>query len=461
MFNSQLWFISITSYHMVLDPHEAQPLLAATVKPTALRWWMCFVLSAIAFVQGWVWNTWSPIAPAIQDEFQWSDGTFALLANWGPICYLVAVAPTSWLLDTRGLRLVCLIAAGGVFLGSGLRCFRADDSTLCLVLTHIGQALNGLAGPVAMAAAPVLSATWFPTEQRATATAIMAMANTLGVALAFVVGPALVPSATAPDDVSHRVLVYMWASGAMALATFLCTFFYFPNRPPHAPTVSASSTRVDFLGGMRALASSGQFWIISLSYGIMTGTQTGWGSYLAPNLENFLSSDTAEDTAAWLGFYSSVAGCVGSLVLGRMADLLGGRMKLILIVINIIGTLAFLWFTLICNGTLPASTPGYYASTIIGGLLVASSPPLYYELAVETVYPIAEGLTTGWVTAMNNIACGVFLILPYLPSLGSSWANWAVVAACAFGAISMFFFKENYRRMAVDRTAPALAETLN
>eukprot|EP00048_Salpingoeca_helianthica_P006652 m.101115 g.101115 ORF g.101115 m.101115 type:complete len:65 (-) comp14085_c1_seq4:1356-1550(-) len=54
MFNSQLWFISITSYHMVLDPHEAQPLLAATVKPTALRWWMCFVLSAIAFVQGWV-----------------------------------------------------------------------------------------------------------------------------------------------------------------------------------------------------------------------------------------------------------------------------------------------------------------------------------------------------------------------------------------------------------------------
>jgi nitrate/nitrite transporter NarK len=29
-----------------------------------------------------VWNTWSPIAPAIQTEFGWSDGTFALLANW-------------------------------------------------------------------------------------------------------------------------------------------------------------------------------------------------------------------------------------------------------------------------------------------------------------------------------------------------------------------------------------------
>ncbi len=79
----------------------------------------------------------------------------------GPICYLLAVVPTSWLLDTRGLRLVCLLAAGGVFLGCALRCFRADNSTLCLVLAHVGQALNGLAGPVAMAAAPVLSATWW------------------------------------------------------------------------------------------------------------------------------------------------------------------------------------------------------------------------------------------------------------------------------------------------------------
>ena len=120
------------------------------------------------------------------------------LFHQGPICYFVAVFPTAWLLDTRGLRLVCLLGAGLVFAGSGLRCITTSGMA-CTVLAHVGQALNGLAGPVAMAAAPVLSATWFPVRERTTATAIMSMANNLGVALSFVLGPKTVPET---DDTS-------------------------------------------------------------------------------------------------------------------------------------------------------------------------------------------------------------------------------------------------------------------
>jgi hypothetical protein len=66
---------------------ENSPLLAGAIEATPLRWWMCFVLSAIAFEQGWIWNTWGPIGPVVQDNLQWSDGTFALLANWvRPAC---------------------------------------------------------------------------------------------------------------------------------------------------------------------------------------------------------------------------------------------------------------------------------------------------------------------------------------------------------------------------------------
>ena len=116
----------------------------------------------------------------------------------------MAVFPTAWLLDSKGLRLVCLIAAFLVFMACALRCF-TTHGLACTLLAHTGQALNGLAGPVAMAAAPVLSATWFPLRERTTATAIMSMANNLGVALSFILGPLLVPQSNDYDAVAMHV----------------------------------------------------------------------------------------------------------------------------------------------------------------------------------------------------------------------------------------------------------------
>lgn len=55
-----------------------------------------------------------------------------------------------------------------------------------------GQLLNGLAGPVTQAAPTLLSATWFPREQRTTSTAVAALCGSLGVAMSFVIGPLVI-----------------------------------------------------------------------------------------------------------------------------------------------------------------------------------------------------------------------------------------------------------------------------
>ena len=34
--------------------------------------------------------------------YGWSDGEIALLANWGPICYLIAFIPAAYALDFKG-----------------------------------------------------------------------------------------------------------------------------------------------------------------------------------------------------------------------------------------------------------------------------------------------------------------------------------------------------------------------
>lgn len=78
-------------------------------------------------------------------------------------------------------------------LGAGLRCVPVSDIEIRKKLIHGGQLLNGLAGPTVMNAAPFLSTTWFSPDERATATAIASLLNSLGCAAAFLVGPLVVP----------------------------------------------------------------------------------------------------------------------------------------------------------------------------------------------------------------------------------------------------------------------------
>ena len=66
------------------------------------RWYILVVFSLIAGVQAAVWNTWGPITGSAEDVFGWSDGTIALLENWGPIAYIVSFLLFSWLMDVKG-----------------------------------------------------------------------------------------------------------------------------------------------------------------------------------------------------------------------------------------------------------------------------------------------------------------------------------------------------------------------
>lgn len=59
---------------------------------------------------------------------------------------------------------------------------------LCFRTMHLGSILNGLGGPVTMAGPAVLSAVWFPTHERTTATAIGAIMSGLGNGVSFLLG---------------------------------------------------------------------------------------------------------------------------------------------------------------------------------------------------------------------------------------------------------------------------------
>merc|ERR1719235_2188171 len=246
---------------------------------------------------------------------------------------MIAFIPSAWLL-ARGVRIAggtcCMLVA----LGSAVRCFTAHNPE-ATVLIHLGQFLNGLAGPIAMSMGPTLSAAWFPANERVFATSVCSTFNYLGVAFSFLIGPAIVKQ---PGDrffdktrTTQQFMLYMWAEGVYSIACLLCVVLYFPNKPPTAPTVSAQTQRTSFTQGLKVLAKSKAFWIVGGGYGVMTGMYTGWSAYLLPNLESFLPANRAQGESGWLGFYATMIGCVVAIVVSKLSDIIGGHMRIIVL----------------------------------------------------------------------------------------------------------------------------------
>lgn len=429
------------------------------------RWYILFVFCFLAFLQNIVWNTWSPITESAFVAFKWTKTDIALQSNWGCITFIVSAFAFSWLMDVKGLRASCVLTAFLVASGSALRCI-TTELPAATWLINIGQILNGFAGPVSMAGPPLLSALWFPASQRATATSIAILSMNLGLSISFIIGPLLVPNATThsndsstnntnTDDVNetrYNIMKLMYIECLFSVAAFLAILIYFPDRPPSAPSISASSQRIDFKNGMRQLMRNLGFWKVGLSYGLTLGIGGIWGSLL-----NFYVIGLVDEVeAGWLGFYGSIAAGVVGCIVSRFSDVYSGHFKSILLVLFTLSLGSCVVFTLECMSILPFHRAILYSTFIVTSMLINGSAPLFYELVCETAFPIAEGLTNGVQTWLNNFVGLVFLLTFMIPSVGNStdmqWMNWTMMGVIFICIPILLTYKETYNRLDIDTT---------
>ncbi|XP_078678256.1 solute carrier family 49 member 4 homolog [Branchiostoma floridae x Branchiostoma belcheri] len=439
------------------------------------RWYILGLFSILAATQCMVWNVWGPISDSAKFVFGWEDSDIALLTNWGPIAYIPLAVPFSWLMDVKGLRISVIVTALLVFAGTAIRCVTAWYMGAATWLMNIGQCLNGMAGPVCMSAPAVLSAAWFPHEQRATATAIGTILGCLGSAGSFIIGPLIVRSHaanhthTGHHNVSgflleegirlsknktewqierDEIMILMYAEFALSAAIFLATIIYFPDKPPTPPTLTAATERLDFKAGIKQLLRNGRFWLIFLAYGAVEGTYGCWAGILDVNLS---PQNITQMEAGWVGFYGSITGGVSGIIIGRVADFMGGHYKLAVLVLTVVLIGSTLWFTfMLYISIIPFNTVSLYASFLLLQVSLLGCVPLFYELSVEASYPIAEGITSGVLTWSNNLFGLLFLLAFYIPNIGTSWMNWTALGTGVAVVPLMLLFREKYGRLSVD-----------
>ncbi|KAL3891012.1 hypothetical protein ACJMK2_003277 [Sinanodonta woodiana] len=444
------------------------------------RWYILFVYSLLTFTQDLIWNTFSPISEPSKSVYGWSVADIAFLTNWGPIGYIVAAVPFAWLTDIKGLRPACLLAMGCTAVGTVLRCITYQQPAASWLI-HTGQFLNGLCAPVAGALPPVLSSTWFPVHERATATAISSGISILGIAMSFIIGPFMVPSihtdsGTAPvlDNVTSRAGIFengtdrgYTISSDVALAqqqrenmmrllyfecgwsvfVFILMLVYFPSKPPKPPTISASIERMDIKTGILKLIKCSQFWLIGLAYGISLGVYYCWQGILDVDLS---PHGIAQNETGWLGFWSIVGGGIAGILVSKFSDLFSKHLKAILLVMYAISTVSFGLFTLSLIGIIPTKAVVLYPTIIIGGIFLNGATPPLYEMAVEATYPIGEIITMYFINFINNVGGLIFLGVQMIPGIGTDWENWCLIAAVGICIPLLLCVKEHYRRTTVD-----------
>ena len=91
------------------------------------------------------------------------------------------------------------------------------------------------------------------------------------------------------------------------------------------------------------------------------------------------------------------------------ADVFARRMRLFLLALFCIGSVSYIAFALTCSKIIPFSIIVVYSGNIVGSTAINAATPLFFELACEAAYPVAEGVTNSVVTLLNNVAGFVFL----------------------------------------------------
>uniref|UniRef100_A0A8C5LXK6 Solute carrier family 49 member 4 n=1 Tax=Leptobrachium leishanense TaxID=445787 RepID=A0A8C5LXK6_9ANUR len=357
------------------------------------RWIVLFLFSVLGFLQGLIWNTWGPIQNSARAAYNFTGLDIALLVLWGPIGFLPCFL-FMWLMDNRGLRVTVLLTSLLTVLGSGLRC-----------------------------------------DERATATALASMLSYLGAACSFLIGPLV-----------DRIEEVLYAEFGVTSLLFAAILAYFPSRPPVPPSVAAASYR----NSICRLLGNVRFLLLLLAYAVPLGFYSGWSGVLDLILT---PAQISQVDAGWIDFWSLVGGCILGIGVARLADFIRGTLKLILVVLFSGATLSATWFTLtfMSNVThLPITTATLYTSCILLGVFLNGTVPIFFELFVETVYPVPEGIACGLVTFLNNVFMGVLLLLLTFYHTDLSWLNWCLTGSSLLSLLFILCFRESYDRLYLD-----------
>ncbi|XP_015109801.1 solute carrier family 49 member 4-like [Diachasma alloeum] len=413
------------------------------------RWVALGLFCALNCTQCYVWNTWGPIAETVMRAFpSWHKSSVALLSDWGCITYLTCCLPICWVLNTSLLAAPIKIAAVLSTLATFIRCISSQES-IFTTTAHLAAILNGLSGVIIGPSTALISAVYFPTGERTTATGISAAFNQFGMALSYLLGPAVVSktedfhSNSTVDGATLRVQIMSlmrieFVTQLLVSVGILC---FFPNEEDSSAG-NAESQKLGVFESLERLVRHKSMWCLCLAAALSQGGTGPWLAMITIAFGNIISQSEADKLAFWTVVGSSIL----SLVISRIMDIFQGHLKLAIYTLLMTSSAMFLWVILLDYKILVFHKNELYAAVILGISLSWSSPALFLELASEIAHPVSEAIVGGYMIFLSNIIGTLFYLSYFVPGLGDKWSSCIVLGNLTLATVLVAYVKDEYNR---------------
>ena len=441
------------------------------------RWWILLLFSMVAVMQDTIWNTWNPVDSAATIVYGWSDDLIELLSNYSYIFYIIAFLPVVSILNSSLRKAMCF-SAFLMTLGTMWRALYMQDPNVnrrtFTVSCHICSILNSVANITIGSAPLAISALWFPSYQRVTATAIATVFTGTSYGMSFLISNIIVrpvdsilPNSTmpSPGDITPELLesliqdlrYYMFSNAIPTGLLFVFIIAFFPSAPEVPPSNSSKQPRLSLVSSFMSVLLSKDAWLIVIGLAVSQGVLYAWTAKQVETLSHLCvgSSCLTRKWIRYLGVYTALVTTVSTVMVAQVADRTHVRVKR-----TIAGmlSLAFLVFLLLSLVSLHVITIGSFFLLkviitffiITGNSLMVSSMPLAMEMLMEICFPAAEAVVGGFISLCVNIITVVLLAFFHIPNIGSAWLHCMLPMSSLLFLFTLLPIKVVYNRKVID-----------
>ena len=252
-------------------------------------------------------------------------------------------------------------------------------------LLVLGTILVGFAQPYFQCTPPMLSATWFASDERATATATALNFNQIGIAIAFLVGGQMAQNEVGIHDYFALITVL---SAVVTLGTFL----QFENKPPSPPSYSEIEKMMrgerepPFLESVKTLFGTPGFSVPLAAFICSISITNIVGTFIDEVLERGGITDQLGVDLAGAGF--EIAILLGGIIIGGYVDKTKQYKSVTLACLA--ATMLFV-IPLGLTDHMLGNEPVLLVLALLGlGVSCGPIQPINAELAVDVTYPSSE-----------------------------------------------------------------------
>ncbi|EWS72426.1 MFS transporter (macronuclear) [Tetrahymena thermophila SB210] len=367
-------------------------------KEYSYRWSIVIMFCLVNMMNSIQSITFSPISSQVEQAYNTSKFIVSMTSLVTMLCYIIFNFPSNYILSHKGLKIGIFVGIFFTILGSWIRLFINNNFGWAI----LGQVFAGIAQPFILNAPTQIAAVWFKPYQRQLATSILCLVSVIGVGIGFLFSSFIVnPSYT--DDTKQEIYNLMLFQAITITACCIPSLFFFKEKPPTPPSLSASFQKTEFWISLSTLFRNKHFLFTCIYFGCILGNFNSVSALINFYLKNF---NFSTNETSYLGGAFILSGIIGSAIITRMVEK-NNKYKKYIIISSILSLFSY---TFVSAVLIIESFIVQLLGFFLYGFFSTPLIPLTLEFGCEITFPISESTSSGLIY-MSGQLFGILQII--------------------------------------------------